>query len=239
MNRGYTLKVGPDTYTFNICEKLHLPCLNGKPDACTVKDQEKSCEVMVNYAQGVITEDKNQAILSVKPNDKLPGMNLTFVCNNEGSMSDEPTIAGSYGAAGLIANVTSKRSCASFSLTYIYQKYAYIFSTVFIIAGLVIAFFGVRLFKITLFIISTFFITAVLVLLIYQLIMTSHTAQYAFWLVLGVSGLIGLTGAYFISRYDKACFFMAGAALGAVLGFFIYGLAMASWAPPVQGEFRA
>jgi hypothetical protein len=161
-------------------------------------------------------------------------MTLTFVCDQDADLDGKPEVKGSVVNNHLQATVKAKRSCASFSLTYIYQKYAYIFSIVFIAAGVFVTFFGLRLFKPVLFILTTLLITAVLLLLVYQLIMSSHTKQYLFWVVLGVSGLIGLTGAYFVTRYNGVCFVVAGGCLGGVLGFFIYGLAMASWAPPVR-----
>ena len=164
-------------------------------------------------------------------------MRLEFICDQNNDRGNDLNITAiNVDNQHLIAYVTDKKSCATFSLTYLYSKYSYIFSIVFIAAGVFITFLGLRLFRPVLFILSTLLITAVLLLLIYQLIMTSHTSQWTFWLVLGLSGAVGLTGAYFITRYDKVCFVVAGACLGGVVGFFVYGLAMAAWAPPVRLE---
>lgn len=128
-------------------------------------------------------------------------------------------------------NVTfiGKSGCPFLSITYFYEKYPYIFSIVFIATGLLITFAGLRFFKTMLFILTAFAITGVLLIIIYQLIILKNKPkEYAFWVTLGISGLFGLTGGYFVAKFSTVCFVLAGGFLGAIVGFIVYNAFLAS-----------
>ncbi len=150
-------------------------------------------------------------------------MAIIFECDR--SMSESTDLkfeTQSSTSTLLLLKVTSRKSCPMFSLTYLYEKYPLIFSIVFLIAGLFVAFAGIRMYKAVLFILATFLVGFLLLTIIYQMIMSKYVDQWVFWVCLGISSLVGLTAGGMVVAYNKYCFVIAGACLGGVAGFVLY-----------------
>ncbi len=124
----------------------------------------------------------------------------------------------------LRAKANVHRACPIFSLTYLYKHYPVAFAIGFLACGALFTFFGLKLYKIVLFLLTAFIVGFLLLTIIYQMIMLrlSNVKLWAFWVVLGISALVGLTMGYFAVAYNKYCFVLAGASLGGIGGFILY-----------------
>lgn len=162
-------------------------------------------------------------------------MEIKLICDKE--VGDKKLTDVHTGKGEIIATMRTKYACPSFNFSYIFDKYPYIFSIIFIAGGILCAFLGQRLFPWALFILAFFTISFVLIAILYGVALSSTSSQMAFWIVLGISGVVGLTGGYFIKAYHEYCFVLAGGALGGIAGFFIYNLFLVKAVPPVTMIF--
>ena len=80
---------------------------------------------------------------------------------------------------------------------------------------------------------TTLLVAFVILMFVTQVVLSSTTPYYAYWVILGIAGAAGLTCGYFVYAYEKYCFALAGAFLGGVLGMFIYNLILHKFVPPV------
>lgn len=155
-------------------------------------------------------------------------MELTMTCDRDKDENDVRFEENGSDACTLKAAAVLRRACPIFSLTYLFEKYPYIFSLVFMGAGILITFFGLKFFKIVLFLLATFVVSFLLLTIIYQMALSKYVNMWVFWVCLGLSTLVGLTVGYFVAAYDRYCFVLAGACLGGVAGFIIYTACFAS-----------
>ena len=118
----------------------------------------------------------------------------------------------------------AEEACPLFSLSYFYNKYPVPFSIAFIGAGLIIAFLGYRIFNVVLFLMATFVVAFILFNLIYQIAASSITMENfgVLWIIVGAAGIVGAIVGFFAVKFQKYCFFLAGACLGGIIGFIIY-----------------
>ncbi len=161
-------------------------------------------------------------------------MYVTLECNRKMDEDTAPnfTDAGSDECLLKLA-LSSKKACPIFSLTYLYQQNPLYFSLAFMVAGLFIAFVGIRLYKTVLFLLAAFLIGFLLLVIIYQMILPRYVEEWAFWVCLGISALVGLTMGGIVVAYDQQCFVLAGACLGGVASFILYGAFLSGTAGPV------
>jgi hypothetical protein len=138
----------------------------------------------------------------------------------------------------IILNAVANEACPYFSLMYLYKHNAIMFFLFFIAIGIFVTFFGEKLFHIVLFLLATILVSFVILMFVTQVVLRSDTAEYAFWVVLGISAATGLTFGYFIYAYEEYCFALVGAFLGGVLGMFLYNLILAKYVPPVYSQIN-
>lgn len=132
---------------------------------------------------------------------------------------------------------TANEACPYFSLMYLFKHNALIFFIIFIGAGIFVTFLGEKLFHFVLFLLTTFLVTFVILIFVTQVILSSTSPYYAFWVTLGLSGVAGITLGYFVYVYEEYCFALAGAFLGGVLGMFICNLLLAKYVSAVKQHF--
>jgi len=161
-------------------------------------------------------------------------MQLNIKCDRNGIRKSIKVIKDSdTDECNLKADVESYESCPGFSITYMFLRYAAIFSVVFIGAGVVITFLGQKLFKIVLFILSAFVVAFVIFMFVSQVIFTTQTQATGFWITLGIAAVIGIILGILVVMYEKYCFALVGACLGGVLALFLYNLLLSKYLPTV------
>lgn len=117
--------------------------------------------------------------------------------------------------------MTSKNSCAVYSLNSLWawlQEYYYLWGAAFIIVGFFLALFGQKLFSATLFIIGTLVTVCLIWLLFYSTFLSSSTAGWIGWVVLGCSILLGLAGGFLLYKCQRLGASIIGGWGGFLLG---------------------
>jgi len=163
-------------------------------------------------------------------------MELTFVCDRDAEEDSMKFDDSATTACKIMVTFTGRKACPIFSLTYLYSKYPYIFAIIFMGAGLLFAFLGLKLFKVVLFLLAAFVVGFVLLTVLYQFILSKYVNQTAFWVCLGISAAVGLTVGWFVASYNKYCFVLAGASLGGIGGFILYTAVLAPFLDAVSSE---
>jgi len=163
----------------------------------------------------VVYEAKNEkgsVKVTILCNSKLDKPNFTTTKNQQ----TKPYIIEIEGKA--------KEACPFFSLSNFYNDNRIPFSIGFIGAGIIIAFLGFRIFNVVLFLMATFVVAFILFNVIFQLSASKITMENAWvvWIIMGAAGIIGAIAGFFAAKFQKYCFFLAGACLGGIIGFMIY-----------------
>jgi hypothetical protein len=151
-------------------------------------------------------------------------VDVTIICDKDSSAPEFKVISPSDETHNIVITATGKEACPLFSLSYFYNKYPIPFAITFIIAGVIIAFLGFRIFNAVLFLMATFVVAFILFNVIYQLAAGSITMENAWviWLILGAAAIIGIIAGVLAVKFQKYCFFLAGACLGGLIAFMIY-----------------
>lgn len=176
---------------------------------------------------------KTQTICKANPGRKYD-MLINITCNRNMEKNKINFTNIGTDECSIKLKAEALEACPLFSLTYLFEKYAGIFSLVFIGVGVFVALFGEKLFHIVLFLLTTFLVAFIILMFVTEVVISSYTKDYAIWVILGISGAIGLVCGYFVVAYEEYCFALAGAFLGGVLGLFLYNLVLAKYVPPVS-----
>lgn len=125
------------------------------------------------------------------------------------------------GGCNIQTTFTGKEACPSLDLSAIWDFFdenSWLWGTLFIVAGLLVCFFGRIFFKSTVFFATTLIVAAAILLLFYTTFLKSTTEDWVAWTVLVCSVLIGLVAGFFAMKLERI-----GAALLAGWGGFMVG----------------
>lgn len=164
-------------------------------------------------------------------------LTLDITCNYEGKADDAINFnnASNSNEGGLHLNATHYLGCPVLSISYIYEKYRYPILAVYIVLGIICAFFGSKFYKVALFLIGLIAGATLMFVILYQnwLIKPSETNVRDFWIALSISVVVGVTIGGLITYFNRFWFFIVGGILGGFGGFMLYSIVLEKFTPKV------
>jgi len=131
----------------------------------------------------------------------------------------------------IVIETEAQAGCPIFSLGWMIDQYLFLFSLIFLVGGGLMTFFGLRFFTSVLFLFGALFVGTIVLLLIYETLLPINTAKWVFWVTLLFSYAVGIFSGFYIVRYQKYCFVLIGAYLGAIFSLFLFNLFLFKFLP--------
>jgi len=151
-------------------------------------------------------------------------MSVTMLCDPKGAPGQITNVIDSSDACNLKFTASSYEACPFFSITNLFEQYKYFFSLAFIAVGIFICFLGEKLFHIVLFLLTALAVAFVILMFVTQVAFAKGNQKNAYWIVLAIACLAGITAGYFIVKYEQFSFAIVGGSLGGVLGLTLSSL---------------
>jgi hypothetical protein len=110
-----------------------------------------------------------------------------------------------------------------FTVTNFIKNNKIAFGIALLLLGLFLTFLGAKFTIVTIFIIITMATTTLCFVFMFGFILPNSTAKALPWVVLGISGIVGLVLGYFVAKYNKSVIGMIlGGYMGYLLGLICY-----------------
>ena len=148
-------------------------------------------------------------------------LQLNLVCDSSANGATIGPVTCTGTGEACTATFTGSEACASLDLSTIwdfFQENTWLWSTLLIVGGLFVCFFGRQLFKVTIFLATTLLVVAGILLIFYATFLKDTTESWVAWTVLACSILIGFVAGFFMMKLERV-----GAAILAGWGGFLLG----------------
>jgi hypothetical protein len=181
-------------------------------------------------------EDKEHLILNYKSDNTCTGdesdtYGITFEVFCDKNVKDRPEIVLNTAKSDdctQYVEVTHKAGCKVGDLNGLWrfvEENSWIFCIAFMVIGAFYTVFGLKLLRPTLFIIGTLSTMAVILFLFYVLILPNNVKDWAGWVILACSAILGLIVGFFAAKLVRIGAFVLGAWAGAGVGLLLSNMA--------------
>lgn len=178
-------------------------------------------------------EDKEHLILKYTSDDYCDGdkkFGITFEVFCDKNVKDAVIARNAEKSTDCVQyiDVTHKAGCKVGDLNGLWrfvEDNSWIFCIAFMVIGAFYTLFGLKLLRPTLFIIGTLSTMAVILFLFYVLILPNNVKDWAGWVILACSGILGLIVGFFAAKLVRIGAFVLGAWAGAGIGLLLSNMA--------------
>lgn len=125
-----------------------------------------------------------------------------------------------------VIKIKSKNACENMNIYSFYNSILannFLCGSLIIMLGIFLAFFGIKFIFVTKLVAGILGTAFILVFLIFSYINVQYSS-FEFWLIIGISALVGIVVGYLLAKFDKVPIMLLGGFSGYLLSSFVYQL---------------